>query len=163
MRMVSVAILSGLILLPLVLVLVLRAHGAIVFMSLCLGSVLMAYASPDVTDFLTEFFSVSLLETEQWVKLGLLTLPVLLTLLFTRKTITGGKQLFNFLPALTTGMLLALLAMPLFPSGVQQTIEGNDAWNTLSNLQTAVLLGGSFFSLVFILVTNRSPSEEKSK
>lgn len=164
MLMVSIAITAGLILLPLVLVLVLRAHGAIAFMSLCLGSVLATYAAPDMTDFLTQFAGSSQLLTEQWVQIGLLMLPLVLVLLFTRKAVSGSKQMLNFLPALATGLLLALLVIPLLPSDLQHGIEQYDAWQTLTNLRTAVLLGGAFFSLMSLLMTGRpSKSEEKHK
>ncbi len=164
MLMLPVAILSGLILLPLVLILVLRAHGAIAFMSLCLGSVLVAYAAPDMTDFLTEFASFSTLLTEQWTKLILLLVPLVLALIFTSKSVMGSKQLANFLPALATGLLLALLVIPLLPADLQRSVQEHDLWGTLTNLRTAVLLGGAFFSLMFLLMTSRpSKSEEKHK
>ena len=164
MLMLSIAIVAGLILLPLVLMLVLRAHGAIAFMSLCLGSVLVTYAAPDMTDFLTQFGGFSSLLTEQWIKLGLLVLPLLFVLIFTRKSISGSKQLLNFVPALATGLLLALLVIPLLPSGLQHGIEKYDAWQTLTNLRTAILLGGAFFSLMSLLMTSHfSKSEEKHK
>lgn len=158
--MLPVTIISGLVLLPLVLMLVLRSHGAIAFMSLCLGSVLVTYAAPDITDFLTEFMNFGVLVTEQWVKIGLLVVPLLFALIFTRKSVTGGKQLFNFLPALATGLLLALLVIPLLPSDLQESVEANDVWGTLTNLRTAVLLGGAFFSLTFLLMTSRPAKHE---
>jgi len=160
--MLSIAITTGLILLPLVLVLLLRAHGAIAFMSLCLGSVLVTYAAPDMTEFLTQFGGFSTLLTDQWIKIGLLVLPLLLVLIFTQKAISGSKILLNFVPALATGLLLALLVIPLLPSNLQHTIEGYDAWQTLTNLRTAVLLGGAFFSLMSLLMTSR-PSKHEDK
>ena len=160
--MLSIVIVACLILLPLLLILVLRAHGAIAFMSLCLGSVLVTYAAPDMTDFLTQFGGFSSLLTEQWIKLGLLILPLIFTLIFTRKSISGSKLMLNFVPALATGLLLALLVIPLLPSDLQHTIEGYDAWQTLTNLRTAVLLGGAFFSLMSLLMTSR-PSKHEDK
>lgn len=158
--MLPVAILSGLMLVPLILVLVLRAHGAIAFMSLCLGSVLVTYATPDMTDFLTEFAGWNLLVTEQWIRLVLLLAPLLLALIFTRKNVMGSKQLMNFLPALATGLLLALLVIPLLPADLQRSVREHDIWVTLTNLRTAVLLGGAFFSLTFLLMTSRPPKNE---
>lgn len=160
MVMLSLAIACGLILVPPILLLVLRANGAIAFMSLCLGSVLVTYAAPDMTDFLTQVVGLSVLLTDQWVKLGLLTLPLLFALIFTTKTVTGSKQVLNAVPALATGLLLALLVIPLLPSDLQHTIEQHDAWQTLANLRTAVLFGGAFFSLLFLLMTNRSSKHE---
>ncbi len=161
--MLPIAILCALIAAPLLLMLVLRSHGAIAFLSLCLGSVLGTYVASDVTDFLTQFAGASPLVTEQWVKLGLLVTPLLLALLFTRKTVSGSKQMVNFLPALATGILLALLVIPLLPSNIQTQITDQDVWHTLTNLRTAVILAGAFFSLLFVLITNRPSSEEKHK
>lgn len=162
MVMLSMVIAAGLILLPLVLMLLLRSNGAIAFMSLCLGSVLVTYAAPDMTDFLTQFAGLGSLMTEQWVKLGLLTLPLIFALIFTAKSVAGSRQLLNFVPALATGLLLALLVIPLLPSNLQHDIEQYGAWQTLANLRTAVLLGGAFFSMMFLLMTSR-PSKHEDK
>ncbi len=153
--MTYLIVLALLALLPVLAIVLLRVNGAIAFMSLCLGSVLVAYTAGDVNDLIGSFAAKGSLHADQWVKLALLTLPFLLTILFTRASVNGGKRLTNILPALASGLLFALLTVPLLSHQVQLEIHKLSIWKQLSNLQTTVILGGALFSLVFLLFTHR--------
>ena len=162
--MAHLVILAALAAVPLLAILLLRVNGAIAFMSLCLGSVLVTYTSSDVTSVLTGFSaSKSISITGQSAQLALLVVPFLLTVLFTRGSVKGAKSITNILPALSTGLLCALLAVPLLPANLQQQIHSQTAWHQLSNAQTAVILGGALFSLMFLLLTHRRKHEEEGK
>jgi len=103
--MTYLIVLAALVLLPLLAVLLLRVNGAIAFMGLCLGNVLVTYVASDVDGILTSFSaSKNTLETNQWTQVGLLVVPLLLTILFTRGSVRGGKRFTNILPALATGL-----------------------------------------------------------
>jgi zinc transporter ZupT len=158
------AVLGALALVPALAILVLRVNGAIAFMSVCLGSVLVTYTSNDVDTVFTKFASKEALVTGQWTRLALLVAPFLLTILFTRGSVKGAKKFINILPAVATGLLGALLAVPLLPKHLQQQVHEQTAWHQLSNAQTAVILGGALFSLLFLLFTHRRrKSEEDGK
>jgi len=157
--MTYLIILAALALVPLLAIVLLRVNGAVAFMSLCLGSVLVTYTSSDVDGVLTSFTaSKNALTTNQWSQLGLLVVPFLLTVLFTRGSVKGAKRYSNLLPALASGLLCALLVVPLLAADVQRHIHNQSAWTQLSNLQTAVILGGAAFSLLFLLLTHRTRS-----
>src|SRR6185369_6232625 len=116
------------------------------------------------TDILTSFSaSKNILATGQWVKLGLLVVPFLLTILFTRGSVGGAKKVTNFLPALATGLLFALLVVPLLAANVQRQITHQAVWHQLDSLQTSVILAGAAFSLVFLLFTHRKKHGEDEK
>jgi membrane protease YdiL (CAAX protease family) len=159
--------LAALALVPVLMILSLRVNGAIAFMGLCVGSTLISYTSSDVDAVFTSFSAKdNELNTNQWVQLGLLVVPFLLTILFTKGSLHGHKRFTNLLPALASGLLFALLVIPLLPSGVQHQIQHQNAWRQLSNAQTAVVLGGAAFSLVFLLFTHRTrgiPEPKKHK
>lgn len=162
--MTYLIVLAVLALLPVAAIVWLRVNGAIAFMSLCLGSVLVTYTSGDMNDLVTSFTTKGSLSTNEWVQLTLLVVPFLLTILFTRGSVKGGKKVTNFLPALASGLLFALLIVPLLSANVQRQIHHQAAWTQLSNLQTSVILGGAVFSLVFLLFTHRSKGhDEESK
>ncbi len=161
--MTYLIVLGALALVPVLLITLLRVNGAIAFMSLCLGSVLVTYTSADVDTVFTSFANKNALVTNQWVQLALLVIPFLLTVLFTRGSVKGAKKVTNVLPALATGLLFALLTVPLLPADVQKQIHHLHAWTQLSNAQTAVILGGAFFSLVFLLFTHRTKKEDEHK
>lgn len=153
--MTYLLVLGALALLPALVILFLRVNGAIAFMSLCLGSVLVTYVSGDVLSIFTSFSaSKNPLGANQWVHLGLLVVPFLLTILFTRGSVSGAKKVTNFLPAVASGLLFTLLVVPLLSADLQRQIRHLPAWHQLDNLQTAVLLGGAAFSLVFLLFTH---------
>jgi membrane protease YdiL (CAAX protease family) len=160
--MTYLIILGALALVPLLAILLLRVNGAIAFMSLCVGSVLVSYTSPDVTSVVSSLNPRHTLQTNQWVQLGLLVIPFLLTILFTRGSVHGGKRFTNVLPALASGLLFALLITPLLSSGVQHQLEHQTAWRQLSNAQTAVVLGGAAFSLLFLLFTHRTRKPDEA-
>ena len=155
--MTYLIVLAALALVPVLLITLLRVNGAIAFMSLCLGSVLVTYPSGDVTSVFGSFSaSHNTLTTNQWVHVALLIVPFLLTILFTRGSVKGGKKITNALPALATGLLLALLVVPLLPADIQRQVHSQPAWHQLDSAQTGVILGGALFSLVFLLFTHRT-------
>ena len=161
MVMTSLIVLAGLALLPFLLIVILRANAAITFMSVCLGSVLVNYTAADVVSIASGLASKPAHGYVQWVSLVLLVVPFVLALLFTRKNVKGGKQLLNAVPALATGLLFALLVIPLLAGSLQHQIEHQKVWHMLDDLQTAVILGGAFFSLLFLLVSHRHHSGEE--
>ncbi len=148
-------ILGALVLVPVLLIMILRVNAAIAFMSLALGSVLVHYTSPDVVSLASGLSSKVHTGLNQYVSLALLIVPFVLTIIFTRKNVQVNHQLLNFLPALASGLLFALMVTPLLSSTLQIHIEALQAWKQLDDLQTAIILGGAFFSLLFLLVTHR--------
>jgi hypothetical protein len=161
----NLAILGALALVPALAVLLLRVNGAIAFMSLCLGSVLVTYTSNDVDTVFTSMTNKGMLATNQWVQLALLVSPLILAILFTRGNVKGVKNVTNVLPAVATGLLCTLLVVPLLSAGLQRQVHSLSAWQQLSNAQTGIILGGAVFSLVFLLFTHRrrKGGEEEGK
>jgi len=148
---------------PLLVIVVLRVNAAIAFMSLALGSLLDTYVAPDINTMVGGFMAGKPLDKYQWVKLGLLVIPFLLAILFTRKNVKGSKQGLNLLPALASGLLFALLVVPLLPPDIQRHIHAQMLWKQLDNAQTAVVLGGAAFALLFLLLTHRKRHDDEDK
>ncbi len=164
MLMVPFIVLGLLTFVPLLLVLVLRSNAATAFMSVCMGSVLGLYATTDMVDFVTSFTPIRAVSSESWVQMALILVPLILALLLTSKSVKGSKQLLNFLPALATGLLTALLVVPLLPADVQKAITATDAWDSLQNMQTAVVIVGAVFSVLFLASTKHAgKGDEKRK
>ena len=159
--MTYLIILGCLVLLPFLFAMALHAHGSIVFLSLCLGSVLATLVAPDVTYVVSAITRGSTLATLQWAQIGLLTAPFVLAALFTRGTIRGGKQLFNFITILASGALFALLITPYLSSSWQAGITSQAVWHQLDSLQTAILIIGASMSLLFLLMTKPHHKPEK--
>jgi hypothetical protein len=61
-------------------------------------------------------------------------------------------------------MLFALLLTPLLSASLQRQIIAQPLWHQLSSLQTAIVMSGAFFSLLFLLFAARgSHGDEKHK
>lgn len=132
---------------PIVILMLWRINAALVFLSACLGTVLLRFVGDDASYFAGMFLP--------WLsgdnlKLALLLLPVVLTALFMIKTIKGGQLLFNVLPAVGTGLVLALLIVPLLPSDYAVQVQSSTIWGQLLQLQALVVGASALACLVFL-------------
>ena len=118
---------AAIVLVPIVLLMVLRINAALVFLSLCLGNVLVQFVARDADDFFSLLESSNatgtIETTSNNVALILLLTPVVLTTIFMIRTVHGhGRLLLNALPAAGVGLLGALLIVPLLPAGLSHNI-----------------------------------------
>lgn len=143
---------------PVLLIMLLRANGALVFLSACLGAVLLNYVGPDAGTFTRDF--VTALNGNN-LKLALLLLPVVLTTVFMIKTVRGSQLAFNFLPALGTALLLALLAVPLLPASFAINVVTSSTWHQLRNLETLIIGASAVVCLMFIWMQRPKSHDDK--
>lgn len=160
--MVYQAVLISLVILPFLLITILKANGAVAFLSVCLGSVLATIVAPDATDVITAVTRGSELTTLQWVQVALLAVPLLVSVVFTRGSVRkGSKLVLNWVNALATSCLFAVLMVHYLPSGAQTELQHVMLWRQLNNLETTVLIVGSITSLLFFLLSR--PHEKHDK
>ena len=155
-------ILIGLFAIPIVVLFLLRVNAAIVFLSLCLGSVLVDFAGNDLASFMAGA-SAGANTTESMVQIALLLLPALLTILFMIKTVRGKyKKFLNIIPSIGVGGLLVLLVVPQLSPAMQENITQIDLWQTVQGMQAAVVAVSAFVCLGFLLVMRpKAPVEDK--
>lgn len=150
-------ILGAIVLVPVVLLMLLRVNAALVFLSLCLGNVLVQFVGGDAHSLLTLFSKTghSVNAADSTVRLVLLLLPVVLTFVFMIRTVQGhGKLLLNLLPAAGVGLLGALLAVPLLPGGVSHNVTSSSLWDQAQRAQT-LIVGASALVCLFVLWLQR--------
>jgi hypothetical protein len=153
------AILGVIVLAPVVLLMLLRVNATLVFLSLCLGDVLVQFTANDASSFLTTFNGshtvTSVTTSNSNVKIALLLLPVVLTTVFMIKTIHGNSRLLlNILPAAGVGLLGGLLIVPLLPPSLAHDIIGSSLWNEVQKAQ-ALIVGSSALVCLFVLWLQR--------
>ncbi|CAN5415959.1 hypothetical protein BH09PAT4_BH09PAT4_02220 [soil metagenome] len=136
---------------PIAVLMLWRINASFVFLSACLGTVLLTFVGTDASDFASMFLPFL---SGNNLKLALLLLPVVLTTVFMIKTVTGGRLLFNVLPALGTGLVLALLVVPLLPTDYSQQVQASSVWHQLQQLQS-LIVGASALACLFFLWTQR--------
>ena len=147
-------ILIALLAAPVMVLMVLRINASLVFLSLCLGNVLVQFVSQDAG---TMLFSAAaqapghVPTSQSYIDLVLLLLPVALTAIIMIHSVKGPKLAFNFLPALGVSVLLALLAVPLLSAGLTGSITGLDLWHKLESLQTLVLSVTTMLCLLILV------------
>lgn len=139
---------------PLVLLMALRVNAALVFLSLCLGNVLVQFIGPDAATILSSASARApgtAAPSQSYVNLILLLLPVVLTTFIMIHSIKGKAKLaFNLLPALGVSTLGVLLAVPLLSAGLTGSITHEPLWRVLENLQTLILSLSTLLCLLFL-------------
>lgn len=153
--MSPVLILASIALIPVVLLMVLRVNAALVFLSLCLGSVLTTFLGPDANDMLSlvsAHASRTVSASQTTAQLVLLAIPVVLTIVFMIKSVPKGlKLIINLLPAVGVGLLTALLVVPLLPHGTGNTLMATDFWHKAQQARD-LIVGGSALICLFALL-----------
>ncbi|PID31096.1 hypothetical protein CSA80_03105 [Candidatus Saccharibacteria bacterium] len=157
----ELVLLAGLVFVPPVATLFLRSNGVLVFLGVCLGSVLAMYVAGDASSVISSANRTSPLATMQWTQLTLLIVPVVLTILLSRKKMRGTNSLLSLAAAMTAGCLLALFAVPYLSAGQQSTIRATELWRQLDNLQTAFVILGAGVTVLYLFVTRWKPQVHK--
>lgn len=154
--MTHTVFLLAVLILPVIALTVLRINAVMVFLSLCLGEVLVQYVASDANSLLKLFApNVSQISTST-IQLVVLLLPAVLTSIFMMLSVHGrGKTLLNLLPAAGTGLLAALLIVPMLPAGTRFAIQAEPLWSELSKLQSLIVGGSAIVSLFFLWAQRR--------
>jgi hypothetical protein len=147
---------------PVLLIFVLRINAAIVFLSLCLGSVLVHFVNNDAKSF-ANFMSGNKIISGYGITLALLLLPAILTMVMMIATVHGKiRSVINILPALAASLLAVLLAVPLFAPGLRGAIDNTVLWKELLRAEVLIVGFGSFISLMFLWL-QRPKRHDKEK
>ncbi len=157
----ELATLAGLVAVPPLVTVLLRSNGMLVFLSVCMGSVLATYVAGDASSVIYGASRSNVLTTMQWTQLGLLVIPVVLTLFLSRKKVKGLKLFLGVIAAAAAGGLLALLAVPYLSADQQSTIESTELWRELNNLETAAIITGASTTVLYFFMTRWKPESEK--
>lgn len=149
---------------PLALLTLLRVNAALVFLSLCLGVVLVQYVAGDTSSFL-DFVgdSTEYTFTDDILKIILLLVPVVLTTIFMIRTVRGNtKLLLNALPAAGVGLLGALLIVPLLPPDLADEIISSSLWSEVERSQS-LIVGASAGVCLLVLWMQRPKAGGEGK
>ncbi|HET8991786.1 MAG TPA: hypothetical protein VFN31_02000 [Candidatus Saccharimonadales bacterium] len=162
----SELVLATIVLVPAIILFWFRINASIVFLSLCLGSVLMQFVSPDAHQFLALFSAhvpKGVDAGSSSIKIFLLLLPPVLSAVMMLKTVKGSNKYLNVLPALGVGILAALLLTPLLSSHLSNSIISSKAWTPLKTNQGAIVGVSSIVCLVTLWIQGPKSTHEKSK
>lgn len=151
-------ILGGIVVLPAILLVIFRINAALVFLSLCLGDVLVQFVAPDADSLLGLFSSHNFnvhSTGSNTIRLFLIAVPAILTSIFMIRTVKGHFKLaINVLPAMGVGLLSALLVVPLLSKGLQHDIITSSLWDQALKSQD-LIVGSSAMVCMFVLWLQR--------
>ena len=133
--MLPLIVFGAIIVVPVLLALVFRAHATYVFMSICAGYLLQMALSDSVDLVLAAIVKGS--NSVIAARVGLLVLPVLLTLFLLRKT-QGRSAVFQFIPLIFSGMLLGNILLPLLSPGFSQSVYDSTYGSSIRSSQDLV-------------------------
>lgn len=143
------ALLITLILLPAVLSFLLKSNAALGFLALCGGFAVITLSGSDIQHLIGQTKITSL--TSNDIDIILLAVPLILTLLFTFKAISGNRMRFmHFVPALCAGGLLAAVAAPMFSGALNVSFTDSQVWNSLKDVQSYIVGIGLLSSLLLV-------------
>lgn len=160
--MVNTVLPIALLLIPVVLIVLLRVNAAFIFLSLCLGDVLVQFCGHDAVSIFTGA-SADAHVTASTIKLLLLLLPAILTVLFMIQTVRHNQQLFNILPALGVGVLTALFVVPQLPPGLSHAITGSQVWGQIQTYQSGLVAISTLLCLLFLWMLRPKHVGKESK
>lgn len=133
--------------LPVLLGLSLRINAALMFLALASGSLLQR-ALGDSTELalatVLKDAPVSLI-----ADMGLLILPIVLTVIFLRKSAKKSQLLLQLLPLLAVGAAFCALLVPLLPSSTQAQIYGLSFGSVMRQSQDVVIAIAVALNLLF--------------
>lgn len=158
-------LIAAAIVVPVLLFAILRVNAAVIFLSLCLGSVLVNLVGSDA-DSVLSMFSAGQHDNNLVLPFLLLLTPAALTMLLMVRTVKKGLPLLlNVLPSAAFGVVGLLLALPLCSAGVRGAIMTSSEWHKLEQLQTLVVILSAMVSLFFLWLQRpkHSSGEDKKK
>jgi len=150
--------------LPTLLFVLLRVNAAMVFLSVCLGAVLLDHVAGQAVDMLGLFTPKRNVASQTTIDLCLLLAPAIVTTVVTAFSVRGRlKVVLNVIPAAAASMLAVLLTVPLLPKGLMFALMTQPTWRILSNGEAMVVGAGALVSLFFLWTQRRSFKEHDKR
>lgn len=142
---------------PTIAIAVLRINAAMMFLSVCLGAVLVQYVGPQANELIRLFVPRAGSVSASTLNLILLLAPVAMTGVVTVFSVHGRMRvLVNLLPAVACASLVVLLAVPMLPANVSFAFTDEKIWNILSKSEALVIGAGGVMSLFFLWTQRRN-------
>ena len=146
---------------PVLLALFLRVSAIYLFLSVAAGSLLVTYIADDAS--LALGMMITGQDTNLIAQLGLLFLPIILTIVFLRKTLPRTKLLLHLIPLLGTGLTIAVLALPYFDSSSQSQIFANYYGDMFKDSQDVIVGATAILILLLTWFTKKHKDDKKHK
>jgi hypothetical protein len=157
------AIIVSAVIMPAVIMTLLRANAAVVFLSACLSSVLLQFLGSDAIELARIFSAPGSTSGQPAVQLLVLYAPVVLALLCMIHGLPRNKLLLNIIPGIGTGFVLLLLTLPFVSAGLAHDLQSASLWEWITRLQAGVIGVSGVYVLLLLLGWRPMKSSESKK
>jgi len=145
--------------LPLALGMIFRVSTSHVFFSLMAGELLARYFGSEakvILDALTRNHNVG-----AYAELAVLVLPMILTAVLLKGSLSKGKAALHFAPLLVTGIVFAAFVLPILPVAAQDQVKTIEAGRQLLNTSNLIVGGVVLLQLVALWLLNGGKGHSK--
>lgn len=147
--------------LPLALGLLMRVSASHLFFSVMAGELLARYFGHDAYSVIES--GTRNTNLAGYSEVIVLTIPIVLTAVFLKGSISRGKTFFHVLPFVVTGIVYAAFVIPILPQTIQDQIRSMPLTNKFASMDALVIGFVVFFQLVALWLLNRGSGEKHSK
>jgi len=154
---------GAIIVVPILLLFFLRSNAAVVFLSLCAGTVLLKYVGDDAYLVVSSVVTNGSVVVSEAVNIALVVLPALVATIMLRKSVAGPKVVLNLLPAILVGLLVALSVVPLISVVSRSNITNTQVWTTLAQFQGLIVAVGVVMSLILLKGSGKKHGDKHGK
>lgn len=159
--MEAFVIIGALIALPVALGLTMRVSASHLFFSVMAGELLARYFGHDAYSVIESFSRNTTFAG--YGEAIVLTIPVILTAVFLKGSMSRGKTMLHFIPFVITGIVYAVFAVVILPSDVQAIVRENAQTNRFLGIDSVVIGFVVFFQLVALWILNRGGEKHGKK
>lgn len=159
--MIPYAVLGAILGLPLLLGLIFRVSTSHLFFSLMAGELLGRYFGHEVGLIIETVTHNPTAAT--YAEVGVILLPMFLTAIFLKDSLSKGKVIFHFIPLLVTGVIMAAFLLPELPLAAQEQVKTIEAGRQLLNTSNLIVGGVVLLQLVSLWLLNRPHGEHHKK
>lgn len=161
MVMVGQIILGLVVGFPLLIGLLFRASMSHLFFSLMAGELLGRYFGEDLDLVISAFFPKT--DLRGYGAIALLVLPMLLTAVFLKGTISKGKVVLHIIPLIVTGVIFAAFLAPILPANIQDVLASFGLGRQLLDLNKVIIGGMVALQLLALWLLNRGGESRRKR
>jgi hypothetical protein len=138
-----------------------RVSASHLFFAVMTGELLGRYFGKDAEHFISSTFKDGNLT--HYSEAIVLTLPIILTALFLKGSISRTKGVLNFFPLIITSIVYAAFLLPVLPHDVQEVIASVPIGRSLLDTSNVIIGGVVLIQLVALWVLNRGENSKKRR
>lgn len=164
MSMTPLVLIAAILAVPVLLINILRINAMMVFLSLCLGVVLVKFVGTEASDTVGILAMGTGKSNPSLISLVLLYAPAVITSVFMIRSVKSPlKRLLNFFMSFAVSALIVLLAEPYLSASLHTTLTDSVIWTYLEKLETGLITLGAIITLVLLWLQRPKHHDEGKK